>query len=267
MKKWFLIFVLAISFTQCEDVIDVDLNTADSRLVIDARLELMGDGTSRNAVRLTRSSAFFEEVNPVVSDASVQVIVNNGISFPFRFDEQRNLYVNNNLNLQEGANYTLEIVDGNNSYRANQRLISTVPLSNIEQTEVDGFGDFTQITAFFQDPEGLGNYYLFTYDDPNNFQLDVSDDEFIDGNLTPTSFFIEELEPGTDIRLSITGIDSQAFQFFETLIQQTDDSGGGPFDTQPAIVKGNVFNERNPDRFPFGYFRVAQVYELNYVSE
>ncbi|PRP65897.1 DUF4249 domain-containing protein [Nonlabens agnitus] len=267
MKKWFYIILLAVSFIQCEDVIDVDLNTAASRLVIDGRLELLSDGSSRNTIRLTRSSGFFEEVNPVVSDASVQVVVNNGISFPFRFDETRNLYINNNLSLEEGSTYTLEIVDGNDFYRANQQLISTVPLGNIEQTEVSGFGDFTQITAFFQDPEALGDYYLFTYEDPDNFQLDVSDDEFINGNLSPTSFFVEDLEPGTNIQLSITGIDAQAFQFFETLIQQTDDSGGGPFDTQPAVVKGNVFNERNPDRFPFGYFRVAQVYELNYVSE
>ena len=170
----------------------------------------------------------------------MQVIVNNCISFPFRFDSSRNLYVNTNLNLEEGSNYTLEIVDGVNAYRANQRLITTVPLMGVEQTEVDGFGEFTQISSFFQDPEELGNYYLFEYEDPNNFQLDVSDDEFINGNLTPTTFFIEELEPGTEIQLSITGIDFQAFQFFETLIQQTDDSGGGPFDTQPAIVKGNM---------------------------
>lgn len=267
MKKLIYILFLGLAFIQCQDVIDVDLNDAAPRLVIDARLELLEDDSSRNTVRLTRSSGFFEEVNPVVTDASVSIMDGNGAVFIFTFDNDLGLYSNSDLDLEENLDYTLTIMDGSDIYTATQRLITTVPLMDVEQQEVTGFGDFTQITAFFEDPEELGNNYLFTYEDPDNFEVDISDDEFINGNRAPTSTFIEDLESGTAITLTISGIDGQAFRFFETLIQQTDGAGGGPFDTQPATVRGNIINPNNTDRFPFGYFRVAQVFELDYVSE
>ena len=267
MKKIIYLLFLGLVLVQCEDVIDVDLDDAAPRLVIDARLELLEDGSSRNTVLLTRSSGFFEEVNPLVSDAIVFVTDGNGVDYDFTYDAQREIYVNETIAITNDLDYTLTVLDGDQRYTAIQRLVSTVPLTDVEQEEVTGFGDFVQVTSFFEDPPEFGNNYLFTYEDPDNFQVDVSDDEFINGNRTPNVFFIEELEPGTQIQLTITGIDAQAFRFFETLIQQTADGGGGPFDTQPATVRGNIINATNRDQFPFGYFRVAQVFELDYVSQ
>ncbi len=267
MKKWMYIMVLGALSWGCEDVIDVDLNTAAPRLVIDARLELLEDGSSQNTVLLTRSSGFFEEQNPIVVDAQVRVIDGNGVTFLFVYDAAAGLYSNNTLQIQDNTDYTLNIVDQGQTYESTQQLVRTVPLEDIEQEEIEGFGDFTQITAYFQDPATTGDFYLFRYQDQFNFEIDTSDDEFINGNRTPTSFFIEELEPNTAINIEIAGIDAQAFRFFETLLQQTQAGGGGPFDTQPATVRGNIINQGNREQFPFGYFRVSQVYQINYLSQ
>jgi hypothetical protein len=51
------------------------------------------------------------------------------------------------------------------------------------------------------------------------------------------------------------------------LLQQGSDQGGGPFETQPATVRGNMINETNSDNFPLGYFRVSEVSTLTYVVE
>ncbi len=267
MRKFIFLLFLGFSITSCEDVIDVDLNEAAPRLVIDARLELLENGDSRNTVKLTRSSGFFEEQNPTVTNASVAVIDGNGITYTFTYNDQLGLYVNNSLDIQSDLNYELVINDGQEVYRATQQLVRTVPLEDPEQEEITGFGDdLTEVTVFFNDPLTPGDNYLFTYRDSFNIAIETSDDEFINGNRTPATFFIEDLEPGTPIIFSSTGLDAAGYQFFETLIQQTDDAGGGPFDTQPATVRGNIINPNNPDRFPFGYFRVSEVYELNYTS-
>ncbi|BAO54085.1 DUF4249 domain-containing protein [Nonlabens marinus] len=267
MKKWISILVLGILCWGCEDVIDVDLNTAAPRLVIDARLELLEDASSQNTVLLTRSSGFFEEDNPLVTDAQVQVMDGNGVTYPFVYDPANGLYRNANLQIQDDLDYTLTIVDQGQTYEATQQLVRTVPLIDIEQQEIEGFGEVTEITAFYEDPETPGDNYLFVYEDPNNFEVDLREDEFSNGNRSPQSFFIEELEPNTPITLKIAGIDAQAFRFFETLLQQTDAGGGGPFDTQPATVRGNIVNQENREQFPFGYFRVSQVYQINYLSQ
>lgn len=266
MKKLFLIIVFGLSMIACEDVIDLDLNDGAPRLVIDARLELLENNDSRNTVKLTRSAGFFEEVNPLVMNATVFITDGNGVEHDFTFDNIQNLYTNSSIDITENLDYVLTIIDGNDTYTATEQLVTTVPLTDAGQEEIQGFGEITQVNSFFNDPATLGNNYLFTYEDPGNYQVDVSDDEFINGNRTPNNFFVEDLEPGTNILLTISGIDLQALRFFETLLQQTG-GGGGPFDTQPATVRGNIINPVNLDQFPFGYFRVAQVFELNYVSQ
>ncbi len=268
MRRFLTLVLISLVFASCEDVIDVDLNDAAPRLVIDARLELLENGTSRNTVKLTRSSGFFEEENPTVTTATVTVIDNNNITHSFTYNTTAALYVNNTLDIQPAVDYELVVIDGNDSYRGVQRLVTSVPLEGVEETEITGFGDdLTEITVFFTDPPTPGDNYLFTYRDPENIAVETSDDQFINGNRTPASFFIEELQPGTPITFTITGLDATGYRFFETLIQQTDDAGGGPFDTQPATVRGNIINPSNPDRFPFGYFRVSQVFELDYTSQ
>lgn len=266
MRKLLLLLIPLMVLNSCEDVIDVDLNKAASRLVVDARLVLRQDFTS-NSVKLTRSSGFFDERNPAVTDAMVTVTDGNGIVYEFTYSQERETYFNSEINIVPNLDYTLQIIDGQDTYTSTQQLVTTVPLEDVEQQEVTGFGEFTQITAYFRDPDTLGNNYLFTYDDPENFQVDVSDDQFINGNRTPTSTFVEDLAPGTNITLTIMGIDDQALRFYETLIQQTADGGGGPFDTQPATVRGNVINVSNTDNFPYGYFMVGELYALDYVSE
>jgi hypothetical protein len=265
MKKWIYILVLGMLSFGCEDVIDVDLNNAAPRLVIDARLELLENGSSQNTVLLTRSSDFFEEENPLVNDAQVSVSDGNGVNYPFQFDTNEGRYINTTLQIQDNMDYILTIVDQGQTFRSTQQLVRTVPLMDVEQADVQGFGEFTEIVAYYVDPEEQGNNYLFRYQDENNLEIDLRADEFNNGNRSPQSFFIEDLEPNTVIKIEIAGIDAQAFRFFETLLQQT--GGGGPFDTQPATVRGNIVNQGDREQFPFGYFRVSQVYQINYVSE
>jgi hypothetical protein len=50
-------------------------------------------------------------------------------------------------------------------------------------------------------------------------------------------------------------------------LQQGSEDGGGPFETQPATVRGNVVNETNPDNFPLGYFRVSERDTLMYIIQ
>ena len=57
------------------------------------------------------------------------------------------------------------------------------------------------------------------------------------------------------------------YDFMFILLQQSNDEGGGPFETQPATVRGNCVNMTNPDNFPFGYFRLSEVDKIIYTVE
>jgi len=263
MKKIIYLIILVVSIVACEDVIELNLNNAQPRLVIDAALELNEDGTTTSTVLLTRSSAFYQEEIVYVNDAAVIVTDPAGTNFTFTLTGD-GFYENINLNIQDGQSYVLTIIDGSDTYTATQDSVGTVPYTRVEQNEISGFGDFTEITGFYNDPAGEENYYLFEYIDEFSNELDVIDDEFSDGNESLTAFFMEDLPVDTEITLTIKGIDRRAFTFYDTLIQQTADGGGGPFDTQPATVRGNIINTTNPENFPYGYFRVSEVFEIDY---
>lgn len=264
MRKIYIFFAIGFIFASCEDVIELDLNEAAPRLVIDATIELNEDGTTNAEVLLTRSAGFYEENNPVVTDAQVSVTDENGTVFNFNHTGL-GLYTNRLLQVQPDTQYTLSIVDQGETYTATQQLFSTVPIVDVQQETISGLGDdFLRLTALYDDPVGLGDFYLFEYKDALNEQIDIGDDEFSDGNRAPTIFFLEDFEEGIIGNFKVMGIDQRCFTFYDTLIQQTADGGGGPFDTQPATVRGNIVNSTNPENFPFGYFRISQVFEFEY---
>ena len=266
MKKLAYLITFLIALASCEEVVELDLNSGQSRLVIDARIELRANGSTNAVVLLTRSADFYVEQNPQVTDARVVVIDENGIEYNFNH-EGDGIYINRTLEVEEDVEYTLDIEDQGQVYTSTEILISTIPLVEVQQETITGFGDdLLRLTAFYNDPSGLGDFYLFEYEDNFNRQVDIGDDEFLDGNRAPTIFFIEDFEEGDTATIKINGIDQRCYTFYETLLGQ-DGGGGNPFDAPPANVRGNIINASDADGFPFGYFRISQVFEIDYVIQ
>jgi hypothetical protein len=263
------LLVVCLIAASCEDVIDVDLNDAPPRLVVDGFIELNEDGTTTTEVLLTRSAPFFQETNPPVTDAVVRIVDGNGVNYNLTHLGDGVYSPTGVLAIQDNLPYELIIQDQGQEYRATETLVRTVTQGDIEQNTIETFGDeVIEITAFYNDPPGLGDAYLFEYIDENNYQVDARDDEFSDGNRNPNIFFIEKEDIGTQAELTIKGINQETLLYFETLLQQADQGGGGnPFGTQPATVRGNIVNQNNRDNFAFGYFRVSQVFRLDYTIQ
>ena len=268
MRKFVGLLLIAIMIGSCEDVVELDLNNADPRLVIDASIELEEDRTTFARVLLTRTADFYTEGNPVVEGAMITIDDDQGNNYVLT-DVGFGLYSAEIRTAEDGISYTLRIEEGNNIYTATEQLVRTSPLIEVEQEIVTGFGDdVLKLTGFYNDPPGLGNYYLFEYEDPLNQQVDVGDDEFLDGNTSPTIFFFEDFEAGDLATFRSKGIDQECYNFYRKLLDQSGEgSGGGPFSTPPATVRGNIINSTNPERYPFGYFRVSEVFTLEYTIQ
>ena len=98
-------------------------------------------------------------------------------------------------------------------------------------------------------------------------ELDVYDDEFSNGNQIFAFYSDEDLETGNEVIINNYGISEQFYEYMNLLLQQIADSGGGPFQTQPATVRGNCINTTNPDNFALGYFRLSEAYTTTYIVE
>ncbi|MBU2930082.1 DUF4249 domain-containing protein [Winogradskyella psychrotolerans] len=271
MKKIIYISFLLALFTNCEDVIDVELNNAEPRLVIEASINYFKNTTgNEQSIKLTLSAPFFDDTIPPANSATVQISDTNGNIFNFIEIDNTGIYYNNTFIPVLDAEYTLVINYEDEIYTATETLTTVVPIDYVEQNNEGGFsGEDIELKAYYTDPEGINNYYFFEFisDIPVVPTLSVYDDTFTDGNEIFGFYTEEDLESGDSVTIRNYGVSSQFYDFMFILLQQGGDSGGGPFETQPATVRGNCINTTNPENFPYGYFRLSEVDELIYIVE
>lgn len=268
MKKLIYIFLLSIAFWSCEDVIQVDLETTEPRLVIDASLNWQkGTNGNQQEIKLSLTAPYFNNTIPPATGATVTVTDTNNNTFSFIEDGSTGIYKNSSFIPLINSEYTLNIQYKNEVYTATETLVPVASIEFIEQKDNGGFaGDETEIKAFYTDPKDVENYYLFEFIKPNsnNIRLEVYDDEFTDGNQIFAFYSDENLSSGDELEIKNYGISSRTYEYLNILLQQTDDNSSDPFETQPATVRGNCINITNTQNYPLGYFRVSEVDIFNY---
>ena len=273
--KNYVIKVIAIltilTITSCEKVIDVDLETAPEKIVIDASIQWK-KGTTGNEqkIKLTTTAPYFNTTVPVFSGAIV-TITNNTNNAIFTFTETPNTgnYLCNNFVPIIGNSYTLKVLANNQLYVATDRLLATPTITDVEQKTVSGFNaNIIQIKYFYQDNGLENNYYLLTVKQNNLIvpEFGVTDDKFFQGNQMFGFYTEENLKPTDILDLSVQGISESYFNYMNKLISISN-SGGNPFSTPPATLRGNLKNETIPKNFPLGYFSLGEVDTKNYTVQ
>jgi hypothetical protein len=271
MKKIIALLSLGLLFTTCEDVIEIELNNSEPRLVIDAGIDWLKNTTgNEQSIKLTLTAPFFDENILPANGASVSISDTNGNTFIFIEENNSGIYRNNTFIPVIDATYVLSVFYNNELYTATETLKSVVPIDFVEQNNDGGFlGEDIELKAFYTDPANIENYYFFEFisDIPLIPTLEVYEDRFTDGNQIFGFYTEEDLEQGDIVTIRNKGISEQFYQFMFTLLQQGSEEGGGPFETQPATVRGNCINQTNPSNFPFGYFRLSEVDEVIYTVQ
>lgn len=270
MKKFLYIFILCSLVYTCEDVIDVNLNEAEPKLVIEASINWFKNTMgNEQTIKLSLSSPFFQNATPPANGATIQITDTNNNVFNFIEDNQTGLYKNSDFIPTIDEVYTLIINYEGETYSATETLKSVVPIDYIEQNNEGGFtGEDIELKAFYTDPAGIPNYYFFEFisDIPAIPTLSVYEDKFNDGNQIFGFYSEEDLQSGDIVIIRNYGVSKSFYEFMYILLQQGS-SGGGPFGTQPATVRGNCINTTSPNHYPFGYFRLSEVDEVIYTIQ
>jgi hypothetical protein len=273
MKTIFYIssIILSLFLYSCEEVVDVDLNTASPRLVVDASINWeQGTDGAQQKIKLTTTSSYYSATVPVVSGATVFVKNSSNTIFNFIEVPTTGEYFCDNFIPQLNDTYTLTVISNGQTYNATETLKSVAPIQNIVQNNEGGItGDQIDIKTFFTDPDGVDNYYLFKYKYSNKVKLDyqVNDDKFFQGN----SFFSlsnnDDLSAGDQIAVTHYGISRSYYNYMNILLSVAGNTGGSPFQSPPATVRGNIINATNFDNYALGYFRLSETDSANYIVQ
>lgn len=266
MKKIFLIVLIGVGLLGCEDVVDLDLNTAEPKLVVEANITVLKDthASYNSSIRLTKSASFYTNEIPFVDDAIVKITDQNNLEMLFIHVGNGNYEAD--FIPQENMEYTLEIIYKDELFQAVTSLQTTSSFEYVEQNNDGGFfGDQIELKAFFTDPADERNFYYFVAYCERGDRRSVSNDEFYNGNTTFLMYTDEDLIPGDEVRFHLYGTTEGFYNFMAKILQQS--GTGGPFDTPPAGIRGNIVNTTNNKNYPYGYFRISEVSVLNYTVE
>ncbi len=273
MKKIFFIPIISalLFLTGCEEVIDVDLDTAPSRLVIEASINWIKDTPGNEQfIRLTTTTSYFSQEIPAVTDAIVTITNSDGTVFTFEQNEIPGIYVCTNFVPELNETYTLSIVYEGEIYTSTEQLLATPIVKRIEQREDAGvLGEETEFKFFFDDIENETNFYFIGFSDTYRAFPDyaVLEDRFFENNEMFGLYFSEKLKPGDTLNYTMSGISQQYFNYMNILLAQTGNSSGGPFSTPNSTVRGNIVNQTNFDNFALGYFRLSETVIEEYIVE
>ena len=300
MKKYIYLILSIVPLFSCEDVIDVELQSAETRLVVNGLLRVdFSQEFVPVEIRVSETTSFFENNVPTTLDNNAvifygqpdpnapEILENLATSSLTEMESGSGIYVpdptfdaDQRIRTQSILPNTVFILifeHKGRRYVARTPFSSTVPIENLEQGDETLFDeDDIEIKITFTDTPDVENYYVFDFGESEFLALD---DQFIDGQEFEFSYFPErDLEAGNELEVSILGADQEFFNYMDLLVEQTENDGG-VFDTPAVTVRGNIFdvtgldnelifdNVNRPNDFPLGYFAVVQEYKESLVIE
>ncbi len=266
MKYSIYILLAILSLNSCTKIIDIELNSAMQRLVIEAKITDEGGPAT---VIITRSTDYFYPDEPVkVSGAKVSLRTESG-ELEMLQETSEGKYESSRIRGSWGEKYFLKVEDGEQVYEAT----STLPVKVIIDTlEFELFDTFTPhgssggyiLNCKFTDPPDQGNFYTFNATRISENPIENTDpfagpsiilvnDQYINGlqssvNLNRHDFY----QTGDTILVELTSIDQNVYNYLDQL-NEIIGMGAMFSSSAPANPENNISNGA------MGYFTAEAV--------
>ncbi|HLP33104.1 MAG TPA: DUF4249 domain-containing protein [Bacteroidia bacterium] len=250
MKRTHILFsILAFAsvalFSSCEEVIDYDLDTAESKLVIDG---LISDQPGPYYVKLSLTAPYLKN-EPTARVSGALVIVKDDLNNVDTLKEELPGNYKTSASFpqgQVGRTYSLLVSYKGKNYTASGKIL---PVANIDSLSYiyrkEGVSypeDGYYVTMYAQEPAGQGNSYRFKFLQNGYFsnrsdRFVIANDEFVDGNyITFTTPF--PVNMNDTIVLEGQSLTPEAYLYYMALVTQMNPNGF--FDSPPANLPTNI---------------------------
>lgn len=286
------LFFLACITWSCEDVIDIELQDADSQIVIDAWINNLPEDQE---ITLTISQQYFDNTNPTgLTGADVYLIRSDGTVFDF-IDTQNNgkyEWISNGSPLGNvGDSFELKILDGSDTYTGTSVIKRVPTLDSLAQEYRENeifLDDGIYVEFFARDFVGLGDSYWIKSFKNDRFlskasEMNIAFDAGFDAGsgidglifIPPVRQFVNELDSdGIDIpwqsgdvsRVEIHSINRDAFNFLEIARDQINNGSNGIFSLPLANTRSNLTNITGTAK-PLGFFNIAAISSKEVIIE
>lgn len=262
---------LLLLFSSCEEVVAVDLNTAPPKLVIEASIIWKKETNGKQqSIKLTTTTDYYNNKIPIVSGAIIGIKNSSNKLFKFIEIPKTGVYVCTDFTAVINETYTLNVQVNGATYTATETLQAVAPITDITQNNQGGFTrKDIEIKTYYTDPANESNYYLYRYSYPNQVRSSyyVDQDQYFNGNTFFSISQNEDLKVKDTIEIIHYGISKAYYNYLSVLISITGSSTGGPFQSPPATVRGNIINTTNSTNYPLGYFSLSEMDSRKYIIQ
>ncbi len=257
MKKMnFIYFITLISIilVSCEEVIDIDLNSSASQIVIEG---VVTDKPGPYEVKISKTVDFYSPSSyPQVSGATV-IIQDDAGNHETLEEIEPGLYRTDTLQGVVGRTYTLSVNIDGKEYLAKSTMIEPLKIDSLSYEYADfGFGGggppkkgFYLLHCFFNDRPEIHDYAVLRVF-KNDTILDrnfLYDGKFTDGNKVDFNRFGGRFDKGDNIRVELVTMSDVNFEYVSTLNNVIADEAKGPGGFKetgtPANPNSNLTNK------------------------
>jgi hypothetical protein len=245
---YYLSAFIILTFSSCEDVIDLKLNNAEPQIVIEADVV---NNQNYQIVKISKTKNFTDNNSSVPLSNATVTIKEDGSSVTYNFTQlSPGVYKSGFFIGKPELKYTLQVTINGKTYSATSTMPKVVTLDSLSVTEVSFFNKknkFVQVN--FNDPPNIKNQYncVISLNDTLIKGYYVNEDRFNDGKNVKNTLFNSEhhIKTGDTVKVDFQCIDYNTYRYFFALTQIT--GNGGP-PTAPSNPPSNF------DNGALGYF-------------
>lgn len=246
--KTVIIFTLIVGsivlFSSCKDVIDIDLDSNDPKLVINGVVTDINDTLS---VNLSKSVDYYEPV--IYSTVSGAIIsVSDKLGNNYRLNEIIPGIYSEKINVAEGIEYSLKVIFEGEEYTAKVEMPYKVNIDSLSFESTPEYMEFTggyMVKCHFNDPAQIENYYRlkvhqFDKSADSDKILYVYVDAFVDGNEITMRWNEKQFSPDDTVVVELQSLAESTYDYYRTLSSLFEDGMIG--NANPANPITNLSN-------------------------
>ncbi|MFM9909701.1 MAG: DUF4249 domain-containing protein [Chitinophagaceae bacterium] len=214
-----ILAILIISlFCSCEKVINVDLKSADAKIVIEGIIDNSGNPAT---VKITKSVPFSNSSSfPAIRGAIVTISDNDGNNYSLT-ENPEGTYRNASLIGIVGRTYQLTVNLEGKKYTASATIPNPINLDTLLQDKIIITKPVLFVSAAFDDPKAIENNYQFieTVNSKRSTTIFLLNDQFQDGGTITYEMIDEELKlkTGDTVEVEMQCIDKKIYRYLRGL--------------------------------------------------
>lgn len=239
---YFFITILSLLFlSSCEKVIEVNVEDAAKKYIIEAVITNEADGCQ---VKISKTKAISDN-NSFIGVAGAQVQITEEGHTPVLLTETSAGIYQNNLVGVPGKRYDLQINIGGETFSASSQMAQSVSIDSLYISSISMTNEKNYYAnVVFTDPVEKGNAYRFVQyiNGVKGKDVYVQNDDFSNGRKNTNTLFSRDGEPkiGDQIRVELLSIDPAVYMYWFSLWQGAtgDDNSASPANPVSNIIGG-----------------------------